>query len=101
MLIDLLNKNTKGKKGIGAVDNIPSQFPKHMTKVLENTAFAQTSIIPNEKYKPKFKTEKEKALLIKLKIDEKKPDSDTGRIVKKELILPESTKSQNKPIVVE
>ena len=68
-------------------------------KVLENTAPAQTNTIPNEKYRPKFKTEKEKAL-IKLKLDEKKHDSDTGRIAKKEL-MPESTKSQNKPIVVE
>ena len=63
-----------------------------MTKVLENTAPApQINSISNEKYRPKFKTEKEKAL-IKLKLDEKKIENDTGRVVKKEP-QPESTKS--------
>ena len=36
MLLDILNKN-KGpsKKNQGTVDNLLPQFPKHMTKVLE------------------------------------------------------------------
>lgn len=70
-----------------------------MTKILENPAPGQTNTIQNDKYRPKFKTDKEKAH-VKLKLDEKKMDSDPGRIVKKE-ILPESTKSQSKPIIVE
>ena len=97
MLVQLLEKNNGKRKNVGAIDNLLPQFPKHMTKVMENTAPApQINSISNEKYRPKFKTEKEKAI-IKLKLDEKKIDTDTGRVAAKKEPLPESTKSQAKP----
>ena len=38
MLLEILDKNNKNRKNIGAIDNLLPKFPKHMTKVLENTA---------------------------------------------------------------
>ena len=53
MLLDILNKS-KGpsKKNQGAIDNLLPQFPKHMTKVLEDKG---GSIVNDNKYRSKVR----------------------------------------------
>ena len=59
---------------------------------MEQTAPSPVTVTIIEKVKPK---PKEKPVS-KIRIEEKKVDSDPGRVVKKDM-APESTKSQNKP----
>jgi hypothetical protein len=61
MLLEILNKSkVPSKKNQGAIDNLLPQFPKHMTKVLEQNDKG-ASIVNDNKYRSKARQEKDKS----------------------------------------